>query len=242
MKKIILSVFAITSIFATVHAQSFEVTSKTNFMIDVKVDSNDLYKDFKVGLVFQNTSTNSANSNFVWEATIVTPLPDKWLLTLCDPSSCNVIKQTPTSSFSVAANSSKVSILDVGAITEGMPGSVTVKVKIYPQGKPESSKTFNYKINVESPTGVELDEALLSTYALYPNPCTNTINIPAAISDRGAQVNVFNMMGNKVKDFGKVDGNGSLQSLDISELPAGAYNLMITTSTGKNFNRLFTKN
>lgn len=243
MKTIFYSIIAFIGICVMANGQSFEVTSKTNFVIDAKVDSSDLYKDFKVNSIFKNTSTNAEDINFVWEAIIATPLPNKWVLTLCDPTNCLVLKQTPTSTFSVAINSTKLSIMDVGAITSGVPGSVTVKVKIYPKGKPDLSKTFDYKINVESPTGVDLNEVVLSTYSLYPNPCANIINISTTgFDDKGAQVNVLDILGSKVKDFGKIQGNGSVQSMDISELAAGVYTLVITSSTGKNYSRLFTKN
>ncbi len=77
----------------------------------------------------------------------------------------------------------------------------------------EIYKFFTGQENV--PTSIESNVA--ENFSIYPNPATNIVNV---ITDRNAELSIFNVTGKEVKH---ISANGNTTSIDISELPNGLY-------------------
>lgn len=77
----------------------------------------------------------------------------------------------------------------------------------------EIYKFFTGQENV--PTNIESNVA--ENFSIYPNPAANIVNV---ITDRNAELSIFNVTGKEVKH---ISANGNTTSIDISELPNGLY-------------------
>ena len=77
----------------------------------------------------------------------------------------------------------------------------------------EIYKFFTGQENV--PTNIESNVA--ENFSIYPNPAANIVNV---ITDRNAELSIFNVTGKEVKH---ISANENTTSIDISELPNGLY-------------------
>ncbi len=77
----------------------------------------------------------------------------------------------------------------------------------------EIYKFFTGQENV--PTSIESNVA--ENFSIYPNPAANIVNV---ITDRNAELSIFNATGKEVKH---ISANENTTSIDISELPNGLY-------------------
>ena len=77
----------------------------------------------------------------------------------------------------------------------------------------EIYKFFTGQENV--PTSIESNVA--ENFSIYPNPAANIVNV---ITDKNAELSIFNATGKEVKH---ISANGNTTSIDISELPNGLY-------------------
>ena len=77
----------------------------------------------------------------------------------------------------------------------------------------EIYKFFTGQENV--PTSIESNVA--ENFSIYPNPAANIVNV---ITDRNAELSIFNVTGKEVKH---ISANENTTSIDISELPNGLY-------------------
>ncbi|MDN3722895.1 choice-of-anchor B family protein [Aequorivita sp. SDUM287046] len=75
-----------------------------------------------------------------------------------------------------------------------------------------------------------LNEATVSSFALYPNPAKNIVTVSSKI-DPLEKIEVFNVLGQKVMDLNFV--NTLSENIDISKLQTGMYVLKINASTTK---------
>jgi hypothetical protein len=63
---------------------------------------------------------------------------------------------------------------------------------------------------------------------LFPNPATDRLNVRFGNLDSPANINIFNSLGAKVLSA-EIAPGADTQTLDISRLPAGFYNLLVNT-------------
>ncbi len=61
-------------------------------------------------------------------------------------------------------------------------------------------------------------------YKLYPNPVKNILNIEMSSPNPQTTVKIYNLLGQKIMDFGAIN---DIESLDLSELTTGTYLLKI---------------
>jgi chitinase len=85
-------------------------------------------------------------------------------------------------------------------------------------------------INLNKPTGM----------TIYPNPAGNELVIGNFSSEQSSSVQVFNMLGERIKTFKPEHMNGQSTHLDISSLSKGTYICCITSPEGV-YSKLFVK-
>jgi hypothetical protein len=74
--------------------------------------------------------------------------------------------------------------------------------------------------NACTPVGID-DPYFANAFTLFPNPTTGTLNIRAAFPENNLQVRVYNSLGEKVADLGRVVDKEF--SIDLSSQPNGIY-------------------
>lgn len=77
---------------------------------------------------------------------------------------------------------------------------------------------------------VNEQENLSTTVSIYPNPANSTVFVNGVES--GAEIQVFNMTGNKVASYRNVN------NFPVTDLPKGIYLINVSTSTGFSTHRL----
>lgn len=79
-----------------------------------------------------------------------------------------------------------------------------------------NTEIYKFFIGQENvPTDIESNVA--ENFSIYPNPAANIVNV---ITDRNAELSIFNATGKEVKH---ISANENTTSIDISELPNGLY-------------------
>jgi len=83
-------------------------------------------------------------------------------------------------------------------------------------------------------TDVNNLNALNNNVSVYPNPAENNLYIRS--NTTLSKVAVYNVLGARVKEYGNV-----AQSVNVSDLATGVYNIKITDTNGKTFTSMFMK-
>ena len=118
--------------------------------------------------------------------------------------------------------------------------------------------TYNFTVNNANPASIDaarftfsIQAAVLSVknpkfdavFKLYPNPATGgTLFLRANSSFENAQVEIFNLIGQKVVNITSDFGANHPLSIPIADLNIGVYVINVTTNTGQNYTSKFIKN
>lgn len=118
--------------------------------------------------------------------------------------------------------------------------------------------TYNFTVNNTIPASINPDrfafeilEAQLSNgqpkfesaFTLYPNPTNGTsLFLNSKTSFENAQIEIFNILGQKVSHMNAGFGNNNQISIPVGDLTVGVYVINIKTNTGEKFTSKFIKN
>lgn len=118
--------------------------------------------------------------------------------------------------------------------------------------------TYNFAVSAENPTSLNADRfAFLfqsaqlgidqptseNVFSLYPNPANGpSIFLNATTSFDNAQIEIYNLLGQKVFGFTADFGNNNQVNIPVSELSTGMYIINAKTNTGLKFSSKFIKN
>jgi hypothetical protein len=99
-----------------------------------------------------------------------------------------------------------------------------------------TSQTYTFEI-IEADCNVGLDEELLESITVSPNPSTGifTITTPSGLTDY--HTTVVDQLGKVVYERDIIDGTVE-ESIDLTSLPAGVYNLRINTDNDQIVKRI----
>lgn len=232
MKKIFTIISAVFIITNLVSAQSFSVVPKSG-----KSQGSSNKNEVDVNISFTNTATDKNDSFFTWEVLEVN-MPSTWLLQICDPFSCL------TGSGAVGFKSdfvmtnmmgSNTGIFKFGFEPNGASGLGTAKVAI------KSLKTgFVDTIIAEASVWkVSVKETVVKVkdFSFYPNPAKDELVLKYN-SKENIQVDIFNILGSKVKSINLFGGQ---TTVNIEDLENGIYFIRFKDD-GKTISKTFTKN
>jgi len=73
-------------------------------------------------------------------------------------------------------------------------------------------------------------ENVAAIFRIFPNPAVNNINVSLPLSAATSVINVFDLNGKKVLEK-QISNNTVSQSLDVSRLAAGVYNVTLVQGT-----------
>ncbi len=164
--------------------------------------------------------------NVLWERVFV-DIPSEWTTSVCDPNLCYapfadeplgpgsvLIPFTMTAGSSIPGSSFYVQFQP-----NGVPGSGTVRLKIYEEGNPNNSTLCSFEFNAVA-TGI--NNPTPSEVMFYPNPVRNEIRVSAPQASRIRTVEIYNVVGKLVRKFDLGQDRSTFQ-LNVSELKEGMY-------------------
>ncbi len=223
MKKIIL--LSLISLFSLAgFSQSYTVTTK-NALLSGTPSSDHFESSINI------TNTTNTDIKFSWYK-LSQNLQTGWTTQLCDAISCFdpipdsnnfTLKANKTALlFSVKVNPNNISGL--GKITLGLKVDGT-----------NNFDTITFNINSWA-LGVNNNLSKLPELSVYPNPAQNEININFD-SKFSYQVEILNIIGNRVKVISNLEGHSKL---DVSDLPDGVY-IVRLNDRGRLLTRRITK-
>jgi hypothetical protein len=222
MKKIIL--LSLISLFSLAgFSQSYTISNRNSLLSGTP--SSDHFES-----IITITNTSNADIKYTWYK-LSQNLQTGWTTQLCDPVTCFdpipdsnnfTLKAGKSSTFSVKVNPNNISGL--GKITLGLKVDGT-----------NNFDTITFNINSWA-LGVNNNLSKLPELSVYPNPAQNEININFD-SKFSYQVEILNIIGNRVKVISNLEGHSKL---DVSDLPDGVY-IVRLNDRGRLLTRRITK-
>ena len=227
MHKIFLSI-SLAAISLGGSAQSFfTLSQKTTTLSGF---SNESYFEAQIKL----TNNAAADSDFSW-VKIEESYASGWMYSFCDPANCydNSTGIPATKDFMVKPD--KKGILKFDIYPTNMAGSGKLRIAVFRKSAPALIDTITFNISIWNPLNIK--SAQQPELTLYPNPANNELRLNYD-SKSVYNVELMNLIGNKVKTYSRLQGD---ERLDIAELPSGIYILRLYDN-GKVVSRRFTKN
>jgi hypothetical protein len=79
---------------------------------------------------------------------------------------------------------------------------------------------------------LSIDDKKVATFAFFPNPTADQLNIVVAAENEGIVINVHDMAGNLVEtiDMGVINGGNSIE-LQVSDYASGLYTIEMVGQT-----------
>ena len=161
----------------------------------------------------------------VWQRVLV-DIPTGWKTAVCDPNQC----YAPASDeplgpgsvlipFSMGAGSSITGDqFYVQFQPNGIPGSGTVRLKVYELGNPNNSVICGFNFDAVA-TG--FNTPTNAPVVFYPNPVHNEIKVTST-SSRIRTIEIYSVVGKQVKRIDLGSERSTFQ-LDVTELKEGMY-------------------
>ncbi len=231
MKRIFTIIISVLVLSNFVAAQNFTLVPKSS-----KIQGASTKNVIEINVNFTNNSTDIADTIFNYEV-IEVSIPSAWVLAICDPFTClegsGVVgfKSSFKMKNVVGSNSGNFRI---DFTPNGTPGNGTTRIIV------KSAKTsFVDTITVEGKVwGVAVKEVKQNKeFSFYPNPAKDELFLKY-FSKESFQVEIYNILGSKVKTFTL---NGGQANVNIEELSNGIYFLRFKDDE-KVISKTFTKN
>lgn len=222
MKKLPLLVFCLLIGFGAM-AQTYTISNKVNYL---NCSAGDNYIESIVTI----TNTGNADTQFTW-VRLDQNLLSGWGVQLCDPITC--FDPVPASN-SFTLKKGKSGLLSFKITPNGKVGTGKINIGLSLNGASGPFDTITFNVNSWA-NGVS-SSAKLPDLSVYPNPAQNEITINYD-SKFNYQIDIVNIIGNRVRSYNNVDGP---VKLDISDLPDGVYIVKIF-DRGKVLTRRITK-
>ncbi len=206
-------------------------------------DAADFTIDGTTGIVsmiardYENAA--DANTDNVYELIITATDSDgnsdseSWTVTVNDDGGLEVLTQIGAEGDNPDNIDSVITVLELNTIT-GLTGvniDNEVAYQNYIDTNPDDFSTpatlaeVQLMINLVN-TSLEIDTFEKVNISMYPNPVISELNITAQVEI--INVNVFNTLGQRVLQF---KANSKRVKLDLSNISAGMYNVIINTNT-----------
>jgi hypothetical protein len=86
--------------------------------------------------------------------------------------------------------------------------------------------------------GIKEESLAPSTFSVYPNPASDQITIDLAFDQKiNTNIELFNLVGQQVKQSFELVGNDFRTTVNIGDLPSGSYFVKVTTDEGGSFSK-----
>lgn len=170
--------------------------------------------------------SGASTINVAWERVLV-DIPAEWATAVCDPNQCySPFSDEPLGPGSVLipfTMTSGQTISGEGFYVQfqpnGVPGSGTVRLKVYEVGNPNNSIICSFEFDAVA-TGLSSPSA--SSFQFNPNPVRNEIRVSAPANAKIRMVEIYSVVGKLVRRYDLGSERSTFQ-LDLSELKEGMY-------------------
>lgn len=195
----------------------------------------------EIHIDFHNAS--GAKQTMTWLRTM-NDIPDEWTTSVCDFNLCWApTADEPGYYFDAPIDTTGTVYVkfDARNYHDGafnpVPGCGTVEVHFFSvldSADNNAVALFHARLGVsEEDCGVDVVSSVLdNSFAIYPNPAVNNINVIASFSANIAKVDIVNIVGRTVSTYDWNTGSGKM-SFDISDLPQGVYFARLIDEAGK---------
>lgn len=229
MKKIFTFILSFGVIANLVNAQNFTLSPK-----NAKGQGASTKNEIAMNIAITNSSTDANDTSFSYEV-IEVNTPSNWTLQVCDPEKClegsGVVGFK--SSFVLAKNQNANFVVDFFPKATSGTGTVKVLVK---SNKTQFTDTFSAEAKIWN-VSVKNPQTANKEFSFYPNPAKDELVVKYS-SKENIQVDIYNILGVKVKTFNM---QGAQTSVNIEDLQDGIYFLRFKED-GRTVSRTFTKN
>lgn len=197
----------------------------------VLVDTNE-----PEAVVYNTHQTSNPVVTLKWEVLSVS-VSNGWEndFFICDAIQC-WDSTTNTNEYDLPDN--KAYPLDCHFLNNNNVGEGNAKIRIWEVGDSANTvQTVTYQAKVEEAVGIRTLNSM--NMAIYPNPTTNFIKIENVDSREILKIEIFNIIGRKVKELSHPGKN---ESINVANLENGVYILRLTDKHHNNYSQNFTKN
>ncbi len=199
--------------------QSFSFQSSDT--LEKTYDAGDFVSDY---IHVRNDGDASVSLNFVVLSNTIES--NGWHLTLCTNRYC--YPEAPSSGSLGSIGSGKSGFFNPKVGFNDIAGTGEFVVRVYEAGNPSNADTLAFIFNAEGMSAVT--NVAQENVILYPNPATDVINIKGIENVATSRVEILNSFGQVVllatQNFSR---NTSLQ---VGELTAGHYNIVVYAENG----------
>jgi hypothetical protein len=228
MKRIFTIIISVLVLSNFVAAQNFTIIPKSS-----KIQGASTKNIIEKNITFTNKSNEIGDTVFNYEV-IEVSMPSAWVLAICDPFTCLEGSGVVGFKSSFIKNKNDSGYFKVDFSPNGTPGNGTTRIVV------KSAKTaYADTITVEGKVwGVAVKEVKQNKeFSFYPNPAKDELYLKY-FSKESFQVEIYNILGSKVKTFTL---NGGQANVNIEELSNGIYFLRFKDDE-KVISKTFTKN
>jgi hypothetical protein len=228
MKRIFTIIISVLVLSNFVSAQNFTLVPKSS-----KIQGASTKNVIQKNISFTNNSLDIADSVFNYEV-IEVSTPSAWVLVICDPFTCLEGSGVVGFKSSFIMNKNDSGFFKVDFSSNGTPGNGTARIVV------RSAKTsYADTITVEGKVwNVSVKDVKQNKeFSFYPNPAKDELFLKY-YSKESFQVEVYNILGSKVKTFTL---NGGQANVNIEDLSNGIYFLRFKDDE-KVISKTFTKN
>lgn len=232
MKKIFL---AATLIFSCAFLRAQNITLTPNY---AELDG-DPSVILEIHIDLQNTGEHQA---MTWLRTM-NEIPDGWTSSVCDFNLCwSPLADEPGYPFDLKADTTGSVYVKFDARNyhdgafDPIPGCGDVGVTFYSttdSANYTADAVFHARLGVEETdcSVAVISPVLENSFAVYPNPAVNTINVMASFSAHISRVEIVNIVGRTVQSETWTSGAGKM-GFDITALPQGIYFVRLINDKG----------
>lgn len=186
---------------------------------------------------------NGSNQTMTWMRTM-NDIPDYWTSSVCDFNLCWAPNaDEPGYYFDAPADTEGTVYVKFDARNfhdgafDPVPGCGMVEVVFY---SVLDSANYNAVALFTAYLGVSQEECSFNvispvkenSFAVYPNPAINSLNVLASMSANVSKVDIVNIVGHSVAQYTWSTSNGKM-NFDITELPQGIYFVRLIDTAGK---------
>ncbi|MEY4875765.1 MAG: hypothetical protein RL708_914 [Bacteroidota bacterium] len=211
MKKILLTISLLISVYATTMAQSFSLQ-------DTVENANGTLCTTSVHGEFKVYNTGTTPDTLSWSRSFESNWPSAWTVATCDNNGCyasSVVKMT----FIVAPGDSATISMTIS--TNNVAGNGVIATNISKVGGASLSNRMKSVVTVcTNPNGI--NENKLSQIKFYPSPFQANLNVQLNNNSTAKSIEFYNLIGSLVYKQ-EIALNDDFISVNASSLPKGLY-------------------
>ena len=208
--------------------------------VSIDTDVNPTFQEgpqneFEIVAKINVTNSGTATASYTWlrdESNLV----DGWVSSVCDKTMCWF---STVGSKSFELEPGETSIMDFHLQPRDICGEGYGLITLTDDNDANNSIELRYDIKANTLDGSDCQftssthSFKLDFVTVYPNPANNFFTLTDVPADLEI-INVYNILGNKVKSYSALQGN----NYNVSDLSKGLYLVNLTNAKGENLNTI----